>query len=88
MQAAERRRLRAQAHSLRPVVLVGAAGLTDAVLAEIDGALTAHELIKIRLRLEEREQREAAAARIAERLGAAQVQRVGHVFTYYRPRPE
>lgn len=88
MQAAERRRLRAQAHSLRPVVLVGAAGLTDAVLAEIDGALTAHELIKIRLRLEEREQREAAAAQIAERLGATQVQRVGHVFTYYRPRPE
>lgn len=87
MQAAERRRLRARAHSLRPVVLVGAAGLTEAVLAEIDQALTAHELIKIRLRMEDRAQREAAAAHIAERLGAAQVQRLGHVFTYYRPRP-
>lgn len=88
MQAAERRRLRAQAHSLRPVVLVGVAGVTAAVLAEIDHALAAHELIKIRLRLEAREQREAAARQIAEELNAVQVQRVGHVFTYYRPRPE
>ncbi len=79
--------LRARAHHLNPVVLLGAAGLTEAVLKEIDRALTAHELIKIRIPGDDQAERQAIAARIAESLAAARVQVIGKVLVLYRPRP-
>jgi len=84
----ERLALRARAHHLKPVVLLGAAGLTEAVLKEADRALTAHELIKIRLQGDDREARESTALQIAEHLGAARVQIIGKLLVLYRPRPD
>ena len=83
-----RRALRARAHDLSPVVLVGAAGVTDAVMNEIDRALTAHELVKIRLSGLERTVQDIESNRICDRLAAASVQRIGHVLVIWRPRPE
>lgn len=79
--------LKAQAHDLDAAVLLGAAGLTDAVLAEIDRALLAHCLIKVRIPLDDRSAREALFADIAGRLGAARVQTIGKLVVLYRPPP-
>jgi putative YhbY family RNA-binding protein len=84
----ERLALRARAHHLNPVVLLGAAGLTEAVLKETDRALAAHELIKVRIPGDARDEREAIGAQLAERLGAARVQSIGKLLVLYRPRPE
>lgn len=84
---AERRALRAQAHDLHPVVIVGNAGLTAAVLHEIDVNLLAHELIKVRIVNDERDEREAWLARICEELDAASVQHIGKLLVLYRQRP-
>lgn len=85
---AERKALAAQAHSLNPVVLLGAAGLTPAVMQEIDRALTAHELVKVRLSGLDREARPEAAGQITETLSCAQVQLIGNVLVLYRPAPD
>ena len=84
----ERLALRARAHHLDPVVLLGAAGLTEAIFKETDRALTAHELIKVRIPGDDRDEREAICAQLAERLGAARVQVIGKLLVLYRPRPE
>jgi len=84
----ERLALRARAHHLNPVVLLGAAGLTEAIFKETDRALTAHELIKVRIPGDDRGEREAICAQLAERLGAARVQSIGKLLVLYRPRPE
>jgi len=84
--ARERQHLKARAHALEPTVLVGHSGLTDAVAAELDRALTAHELIKVRIGGADREAREALCTAIAERTGAAAVQQVGKVLVLWRPR--
>ena len=78
----QKRYLRGLAHPLKPVVLMGAKGLTDAVLAEIDLALEHHELVKVSA--DDREAREATIAEIAKRTSSALVQRVGHTATLYR----
>ena len=83
-----RRALRARAHDLSPVVLVGAAGVTDAVINEIDRSLTAHELVKVRLAGLDRDDQTVEADRICNRLAAANVQKIGHVLVIWRPRPE
>lgn len=83
-----RRALRARAHDLSPVVLVGAAGVTDAVINEIDRALTAHELVKVRLAGLDRDDQATESERICARLAAANVQRIGHVLVIWRPRPD
>jgi RNA-binding protein len=69
--------LRSQAHSLKPVVLVGANGVTDNLLEELDVALNTHELIKIKVRAEEREERDQMIERICQKSGAIKIQRVG-----------
>jgi RNA-binding protein len=84
----ERLALRGRAHHLNPVVLLGAAGLTEAVVKETDRALAAHELIKVRIPGDDRNEREAIGAQLAERLGAARVQVIGKLLVLYRPRPE
>ena len=84
----ERLALRARAHHLNPVVLLGAAGLTEAILKETDRALGAHELIKVRIPGDDRDEREAIGSQLADRLGAARVQAIGKLLVLYRPRPE
>jgi RNA-binding protein len=86
--AAERKALKGRAHRLEPVVQIGAKGLTDEVVAEIERALAAHELVKVRAGSLERGERDAALAGIVERTGAEAVQQVGKVFVLYRKKPE
>ena len=80
--------LRAAAHHLDPVVLLGANGLTEAVLKEIDRELTAHELIKVRVPTDDREEREAIFLEVAQKLGAARVQMIGKLLVLWRPSEE
>jgi RNA-binding protein len=76
--------LRGQAHSLRPVVMLGHKGLTDSVVAETVQALRDHELIKVKLRAADRAQREALLAALVERAACQLVTRIGHVAVLYR----
>jgi len=86
--SADRRALRAQAHALNPVVAIGQHGLTPAVLHEIDVALLAHELIKIRVFSDDRAERESLYVRICAELDAAPVQHIGKLLVVWRPAPE
>jgi RNA-binding protein len=82
----QRRHLKGLAHPLKPVILIGNAGLTDAVVAETIRALHDHELIKVRLPGLDREERDAALKLLAERTSSAYVTRIGHVAVLFRPR--
>jgi RNA-binding protein len=84
----QRRHLKGLAHPLKPVILMGNAGLTDAVVSETDRALTDHELIKVRLPGQDRDERDAALAALAARTASAMVTRIGHVAVLYRPHPQ
>lgn len=84
----QRKHLKGLAHDLNTVVQTGANGLTDAVLAEIDVALTAHELIKVRFLAAERADRDAMIEETCDRLDALFIQRVGHVATLFRRNPQ
>ena len=83
----QRRELRAQAHGLNPVVSIAENGLTEGVLKEIDVCLTAHELIKIRVYGDSRDNRLAYLEQICNQLGAASVQHIGKLLVVYRPAP-
>lgn len=84
---AERRAHRAHAHHLDPVVMIGADGLSPAVLKEADAGLNAHGLIKVRVFADERASREALFAALCERLNAAPVQHIGKLLVLWRPVP-
>jgi len=86
--ADERRALRARAHHLHPIVMIGEAGLTPAVLHEIDVALRSHELVKIRVLGDDRERRARIDSEICAALDAHSVQQIGKMLVFYRPRPE
>ena len=83
---AQRQFLRGLAHDLDPVVQVGHAGITPAIVQAVGEALAAHELVKVRLH--QPEDKRAAAAELAERTGAALCGLIGHTVILYRPRPE
>ena len=83
----ERKVHRAEAHHLDPVVMIGNDGLTDNVRKEIDAALNAHGLIKIRVLGDDRVQREAMYQSLAEDLGAAPIQHIGKLLVLWRPMP-
>lgn len=82
--SAQIRFLRGEAHGLKAMLQVGGKGLTDSVVAEIDGALEHHELIKVKVGAADREERDAMITHLAERTGSAVVQRIGHVAVLYR----
>lgn len=82
----QRKHLRGLAHGLEPLVHVGSSGVTDAVLRAVDGALLAHELIKVRLQAPDDKRADAAA--LAAGTGAALCGLIGHVVILYRPHPE
>ena len=86
--AARRSELRAQAHGLSPVVMIGDKGLTESVVAEVDRALKAHELVKVKAATDEREARAAWMALLCERLGAHPVQSIGKMLVLWRENPE
>ncbi|MGF6723621.1 RNA-binding protein [Paraburkholderia sp. GAS41] len=81
----QRAELRSQAHALKPVVLIGAEGLTEAVLAEIKVHLGAHQLIKIRVFGDEREERLAIYEQICDTLNAAPIQHIGKLLVIWKP---
>ncbi len=85
---AQRRALRAKAHHLHPVVTIGQHGLTSSVAHEIDLALIKHELVKIRVFSDARDDREALLARICADQECAAVQHLGKVLVVWRPSPE
>jgi putative YhbY family RNA-binding protein len=85
---ARRSELRAQAHPLKPVVIIGDKGLTETVLAEIDRALKAHELIKVKAATDERESRAAWMEEICGKLEAHPVQSIGKVLVLWRENPD
>ncbi len=82
---AQRSRLRALAHKLKPVVTTGQSGLSEAVLREIDLSLAHHELIKIRLGAADREVRRRMTEAICRATGSAWVQNIGRIAVIYRP---
>lgn len=77
--------LRAQAHHLQVGVLVGEKGLTEAVIKEIDRALSDHGLVKVHVAGDDRLEREAIYHDVAETLGAARIQSIGKMLVFYRP---
>ena len=87
LSSAEQRALKARAHHLHPVVMVGDAGLTPAVLREIDVNLKSHELIKIRVFGDDRSARAALVDSVCTQLDAAPVQHIGKILVIFRPRP-
>ena len=88
MSPIERKKLKARAHALNPIIHLGGKGLTEAVIAEIGRALDVHELIKVRAGGMVRDAREAALAEICGRLAAQPVQHIGKVLVVYRKKPE
>ncbi len=88
LSAAERKGLKGRAHRLEPVVIVGAKGLTDEVVKEIEVALKAHELIKVRAAALERDERQRVLDEILSRTKAELVQQIGKVFVLYRKNDE
>lgn len=88
MKSDQKKQLRARAHALKPVVITGQAGLSAAVLSEIDLALSHHELIKVRLNAGDRELKKAMVDQICTELQAEQVQLLGHIITLFRKNPE
>ncbi len=85
---AERSTLRAEAHGLKPIVMIGADGLTEGVIKEIDLGLDAHGLIKVRVFGDDREARAAMYEQICSQLKAAPVQHIGKLLVLYRPKKE
>ena len=88
MKLTERHRkyLRRLAHDVKPVVQVGNSGLTDGLLAELNDCLTRHELIKVKVRVGNRDLRDETIDELSRITGAEIIQRVGNTASLYRPR--
>ena len=86
MNSADKKKLRAEAHALKPVIMIGQSGLTAAVLAETKQALACHELIKVKIRAE-REERKLICERICIDTGAELIQTIGQIAVIYRLNP-
>ncbi|KAA2285755.1 ribosome assembly RNA-binding protein YhbY [Arenimonas fontis] len=80
----QKRYLRGLAHGLKPVLMVGAKGITEPLAAEADLALEHHELVKVKVAAGDRELRDRWIAELCERSGAALVDRIGNVAVLYR----
>jgi RNA-binding protein len=84
----QRKHLRGLAHSREPVVMIGQAGLSPAISGELETALGAHELVKVRARVGDRDQRDEIFDELAKQTKSALVQRIGNVGVFYRPRKD
>ena len=85
---AQRTHLRRLGHDREPIVLVGQGGLSPNVTAELERALNDHELVKVRARVGDREQRDAILEELGRTTRSEIIQRIGHVALYYRRNPE
>ena len=83
-----KKQLRKNSYSLKPVVIIGQNGLTDAVLSEIDASLNAHELIKIRIRESNKDKRDEQCLQIQKNLRAEIIHQIGFIVVFYRPNPK
>ena len=83
----EKKALRKKAYLLKPVVMIGQKGLTDAVLVEIDIAINSHELIKVRIRGADKNKRNEQCIQIKQQLNADLVHQIGGIIVLYRPAP-
>lgn len=84
----ERQTLKAKAHHLKPVILVGQNGITEGVTKETDIALQVHELIKIQIQGADRDARLKGAQGLADQLHAELVHHIGKIYIFYRQRQE
>ena len=84
----QRRQLTGMAHQLKPVVIIGQRGLSEAVLNELEVAIDAHELIKVRVNAGDRDERQKMIGTICEKCAADFVQSIGHVAVFYRRHPK
>ena len=84
----QKKYLRGLGHALKPVVMVGESGLTDAVRAEFESSLEHHELVKIRVKVGDREQRDKIILSLCETANAELVQRIGNMALLFRENPE
>lgn len=87
MDAVKKKKLKSDAHSLKPVVMIGQAGLTTTVIAEIELALDYHELIKVRIRAE-RDERKEITNEICAATRAELIQSIGQIIVIYRYNPK
>jgi RNA-binding protein len=85
---AQKKHLRGLGHQLKPLVMIGDAGLSDAVFAEYESTIEHHELIKVSVRVGDREARDSIIGELCSRSGAELIQRIGNVALLYRPNPE
>jgi RNA-binding protein len=84
----QKKHLRGLAHAREPVVMIGQGGLSPAITAELETALGAHELVKVRARVGDRDQRDEIFDELAKQTKSALVQRIGNVGVFYRPRKD
>jgi len=84
MENKQKAALVAAAHHLKPVVMIGQKGLTTNVIAEADQALTAHELIKVKISADDKEERSAMVAEMCEQLNATVIKLIGNIAIIYR----
>jgi RNA-binding protein len=87
MDAVKKKKLKSDAHHLKPVVMIGQAGLTAAVIAEIELALDSHELIKVKIRTE-RDERKTISDEICAATTAELIQSIGQIIIIYRLNPK
>jgi len=80
----QKRYLRGLAHDLKPIIMVGAKGPTDTLIAELDAALERHELIKVKFAAEDRETRDVWIEQLIEKSGAILISRIGNVAIVFR----
>ncbi len=81
----QKKYLRRLGHDLKPLIMVGDAGLTEALMAEYNSTLAHHELIKVKLRGADRESRDAMIASLCDEHSTELIQRIGNVALIYRP---
>lgn len=84
----QKKHLRGLGHALKPLIMVGDAGLSESLLVEFESTLAHHELIKVRVRAGDRPARDGIIEELCKRSGAALVQRVGNMALLYRENPE
>lgn len=84
----QKQHLKGLAHSLKPIIQLGANGLTEGVLAEIDNALAFHELIKVKVATSDREMKKLIIEAIVRETQSLKVQTIGHVLVIYKESDE
>ena len=84
----QKQHLKGLAHSLKPVVQLGNNGLTEGVLAEIEGAINHHELIKVKIPSDDKEEKSLIMDAIVRETGAVKLQTIGHVLVLFKQSDE